>query len=567
LAGLYGYVRLPLYVLELFWTWWLYRQAKAQPGQARRWLRWSPVYWDELIFYPLPLLDRLLLLALRADRATGLQEATFIAHSFRQGWAANQARLAFAAEMLANCRSPETIASAPAELEWLADEVMIELQQGTGEIVPRLLAIANGVKTTVQADHPYSRRLGYREALDALDLLQQRLPSLGIQPLQRWQPAIDRWQQTLLDALDNVLATTALVTATENPYQPGNPLQLTRKELFKGRKELRDAVVNALLERNRPTLVLQGPRRMGKTSFLLQLPALLPGQTLPVFLDLQRPVITQSTAAFLFNLARTISRDARPYRLLLEPPQRAAFDETPFEAFAAWLEDVALPSLQGFNLLLTLDEFEKLGEAVEAGRLDIRIFDELRYLIQHQTQLALLFAGVQTLDELGASWSSYFINIKPLTISYLNPAEAEELIRQPDPGADFRLSYEEAVVAGIIEQTGCQPYLLQLVCSAIVEEANAQARLHVSQPVLEAALVRALDQGEPYFRNVWDEMAGPEGQPLLQRLASLAGAVALPDSPALARMVRRRVVSRNGDRYQVEVPLVRRWVAERAPQT
>jgi hypothetical protein len=306
---------------------------------------------------------------------------------------------------------------------------------------------------------------------------------------------------------------------------------------------------------------------MGKTSFLLQLPALLPGQTLPVFLDLQRPVITQSTAAFLFNLARTISRDARPYRLLLEPPQRAAFDETPFEAFATWLEDVALPSLQGFNLLLTLDEFEKLGEAVEAGRLDVRIFDELRYLIQHQTQLALLFAGVQTLDELGASWSTYFINIKPLTISYLNPAEAEELIRQPDPGADFRLSYEEAVVADIIEQTGCQPYLLQLVCSAIVEEANAQARLDVSRAVLEAALVRALEQGEPYFRNVWDEMAGPEGQPLLQRLASQAGEVALPDSPALARMIRRRVVSRNGDRYQVEVPLVRRWVAERAPQT
>lgn len=567
LAGLYGYVRLPLYLLEVFWTVWLYRRAKSQPEKARSRLRHSPVYWDELIFYPLPLLDRLLLLSLRTDHTAGLQEAAFIARSFRQGWAANQARLAFAAEMLAKCNSPAMIASAPTELEWLADQVMIELQQGTGEIVPRLMAIAQGVKANLQADNPYSRRLGYREALDALDLLQQRLPYLGAQPLQRWQPVIDRWQQILLDALDNVLATTAFVTTTENPYQPGNPLQLTRKELFKGRKELRDAVVNALLERNRPTLVLQGPRRMGKTSFLLQLPALLPGQTLPVFLDLQRPTFTQSTSAFLFHIARTISRDARPYRLLIEPPQRIAFDEAPFEAFATWLEDVALPALQGFNLLLALDEFEKLGEAVEAGRLDIRIFDELRYLIQHQTRLALLFAGVQTLDELGADWSSYFINIKPLTISYLNPIEAEALIRQPDSAADFRLSYDEAVVASIIAQTHCQPYLLQLVCSAIVEEANAQARLDINAAVLEAALVRALDQGEPYFRNIWDEMAGPEGQPVLRQLALKEEGLILPDSPVLAHMARRRVITRNGETYRIEVPLVHRWVRERAPQT
>jgi hypothetical protein len=284
----------------------------------------------------------------------------------------------------------------------------------------------------------------------------------------------------------------------------------------------------------------------------------------PVFLDLQRPTATQSTAAFLYSIARAISRDARPYRLLVSLPQRAAFDESPFETFAEWLEDAALPALQDFNLLLTFDEFEKLGEAVAANRLDGQIFDELRYLIQHQTRLALLFAGVQTLDELGPAWSNYFINVKPLTIGYLHPAEAEELIRRPAAGADFKLVYANEVVAEIMTQTHGHPYLLQLVCSAVVEESNARHTLQVDSALLDAALGRALDQGEPYFHNIWHEMAGSNGQSFLQRVAGANSPVPLAAHPALTRLVRCRILAQTEGGFRVEVPLVQRWLQERA---
>lgn len=563
LMGLYSYVRLPVALIEVPLARWQYLQLLRRPEKVLPLLRRTPVYWDDLIFYPLPALDQFLLRALRADREAGLREAAFIAQSFRQGWAANRARLTFTAEILAGCDGVPAIARAPAELEWLADETMKTLGQGTAEIVPRLLVIASGVRGALNADNPYSRRLGYREALDGLDMLRNRLLSLGAEAVVWWQPVIDRWQQVLLNDLEKTI--TATVTSTENPYQPGNPLPLTRKALFKGRQALREAVVNALLERNRPTLVLHGPRRMGKTSFLLQLPALLPGNTLPVFLDLQRPTATQNTAAFFYYIVRAISRDARPYRLTIEAPRRDAFTASPFEAFAAWLEDVALPALQDFNLLLTFDEFEKLGEAVQSGRLEERVFDELRYLIQHQSQLALLFAGVQSLDELGPAWSSYFINIKPLTIDYLTPEQAEALIRRPDPGLEFNLTYPQAVVEQLIAETGGHPYLLQLLCSAIVEESNAAQTLTIDASLVARAIPRALDQGEPYFRNIWDEMAGPEGRDPLRRIAEADSPLPLPDSPALRRLLRRRVITRDGAGYRVEIPLVRRWVVERAP--
>jgi hypothetical protein len=562
LVGFYGYTRLTSYLVEVPLTWWHYRQALRGSGQVLSRLHRTPVYWDDLIFYPLLSLDRLLLLALRADQQAGLQAAEFVAHSFRQDWAANQARLTYTVETLTGCNTPLMIADAPDELDWLADEVMVTMGQGTSEIIPRLVAIAGGVRAALNADNPYSRRLGYREALDGLDMLQRRLPSLGGQVSQRWQPVVDRWQQVLLNELETVTADTDTSTI-ENPYQPGTPLQLSRQELFKGRRELRDAVVNALLERHRPTLVLHGPRRMGKTSFLLQLPALLPGNTVPIFLDLQRPTATQSTSAFLYSIARAISRDARPYRLIVGLPQRSAFEESPFETFADWLEDVALPALQDFNLLLTFDEFEKLGEAVESGRLTEQVFDELRYLIQHQTRLALLFVGVQTLEELGPAWSSYFINVKPLTIGYLHPHEAEELIRRPDAGLDFKLEYVDEVVNEIMVQTHGHPYLLQLVCSAVVEESNARQTLQVDLALLEAALTRALDQGEPYFHNIWHEMAGPDGQLFLQQVAKADTPLPLNSHPALGRLVRRRILTQSNNAYRVEVPLVQRWLRER----
>ncbi|MEM7345191.1 MAG: hypothetical protein AAF485_13175, partial [Chloroflexota bacterium] len=144
LAGLFFYVRLPICLVEVPLTRWGYIQALNNPSEIFARLRRTPVYWDDLIFYPLPALDRYLLLALRSDREAGLQEVSFVAKSFQQGWAANRARLSFAVETLSKCTSSEMIANAPAELDWLADEVLVTLQQGAGEMVPRLLAISGG---------------------------------------------------------------------------------------------------------------------------------------------------------------------------------------------------------------------------------------------------------------------------------------------------------------------------------------------------------------------------------------------------------------------------------------
>jgi len=293
------------------------------------------------------------------------------------------------------------------------------LELDMAEVVPGLFGISKDLAQTAQADNPLSRRLGLRDALDSLEALHKRLPFLGREARERWAPVLNRWNSVIMQELETLQAV-GVSGGVENPYEVGNPVQLARQTLFKGRAELRDAIVNALRERGKVTLVLSGPRRMGKTSFLLQLPALLPGKTIPAFVDLQRPAVTASDSALLFALAQAISRDTQPYRIILPPPIREKFNTSPFEAFDDWLDKSVYPSLQDFTILLTFDEFEKAGEALSAGRLSRQVLDELRHTIQHRERLALLFAGVQALDELGPEWSSYFINVRSLTLGFVD---------------------------------------------------------------------------------------------------------------------------------------------------
>jgi hypothetical protein len=86
-----GYFRIPLYLIEALLS--LLLSCRVDEADAvRRW-RFQPLTWDELIWFPLPGLDRYLrALAHQNDFAT--REAfALVKDSFRQGWAIERARV------------------------------------------------------------------------------------------------------------------------------------------------------------------------------------------------------------------------------------------------------------------------------------------------------------------------------------------------------------------------------------------------------------------------------------------------------------------------------------------
>ncbi|MEZ4859667.1 MAG: hypothetical protein R3C14_00090 [Caldilineaceae bacterium] len=446
-------------------------------------------------------------------------------------------------------------------------------QPEISSVLPGLLIIAGDVRAALDATNIALRERGLEWALAQLALLQGQLPGKGVTHigLTRWQPVFAQWTAILQVELahQRTLGQGELI----NPYQYGNPLRPNRADLFKGRNQLAEEIVRLVLDYSRPTLVLHGPRRMGKSSFLLNLPRLLPSEILPIYLDIQDAAATNSEGDFCYSLARAMRNDSRIQGISLPAPNRADFRSDPYPALQDWLDE-ALPLLGERRLLLNLDEFEKLGQAMSAGRLSTRLFDQLRHLIQHDERLGFLFAGMQTLEELGPNWSSYFISVVPLKLLYLERPDAVALLTAPDPA--FQLRYAEGLVDQMVDLTRGQPYLLQLLGANLVKQANAIHTQMATAALLDAAIQSAFDEAQAYFTELWKlylEFTGePPAEVMGGRRLLLAAATAEPlplnddeaTTRALYRLTRYHILEQVDGSYRVEVPLVARWVRERA---
>ncbi|RRR69203.1 MAG: ATP-binding protein [Candidatus Viridilinea halotolerans] len=333
-------------------------------------------------------------------------------------------------------------------------------------------------------------------------------------------------------------------------------------------------MMRLLLDRGRPTVVVHGPRRFGKSSFLRQLPRLLPIDVVYAFESAQNSAFRESDRGFCFGLARALYRDSQAAGLALAAPERRDFREEPFGALDDYLDQLE-QQLGERSLLLALDEFELIGQALETGSLSLRVLDHLRYMIQHRSRLALIFGGLNTLAELGPNWTNYFINVQPLEMLYLTPQAARDLLENPDP--QFNLRYEASVVEEILCLTRCQPYLLQAMGAAMVNLANRAKWQTFPLAQLSAASDEALQAGAIYFQELWNNYTGTNadevraGRAILRALAAGQPPPEPADASehnhqqqALARLLRYHLVERSNGGYQIEIPLVAQWVRERA---
>ena len=427
------------------------------------------------------------------------------------------------------------------------------------QTLKRLDGIGAEAAAALASPKGYTQRLGLQDTLDRVNELRSDLSTRFLLDTKRLMPPLDGIARLLRDNLYAV--TESEGAAFRDPYEIGNPIRLARMDLFKGRIDLAARIVSILRSRRRPTLVLHGPRRMGKTSFLLQLPRLLPRSYVPVFLDMQEGGGTESDGNFLYALAFAIYRQLRS-ELQITKPDRAEFATEPYTGLTLWLDDL-MPLIGERTLFLTLDEFEIIGRAIGQGKLTEEILGALRHLMQHNEKISFMFAGVQTMEALGPKSASYFISAYPIEISYLAPEETEELIRRPDPTAGKMPDYDDEVVAEMMRLTRCHPYLIQAICSEIIAVANAGSLTRIDDATLAQVITPVLSAtASQYFKNTWED-ADVEGQRVLKTL--VGGPQRLDEGSVpggiLEGLLKRHVIEKLADgTYDIEIPLVREWI-------
>lgn len=579
-----GYQRLLIYPVELVWQIGLTGLGflAIKIDDSGRWInrlyRLSSVRHDELIWFKLWTLDKQLSwLAIVGDRQFALEAIVEVARSFHQGWAAESALATIMAHDLRDCEHIPDIAGAATCLSWFPraiDLPSLNLQR----TVTLLNEVSQNAEAATRALDGFGWPINLRKARANLKALQETLARMNRRVAGPLNPIVQRWQDTIEQALEEAPRDAGPVLI-ENWYIFGNPITPEREHMFVGREDLFARLQENLAATSKPTLVLHGQRRTGKTSLLLQLPNRLPAEQVPVYVDLQATAPVDGLNRFLYTLAHEAVLQAdEKRRIALPSVELADFDQRGTHAFYEWLEQTR-QRLGERLLLFTLDEFEKIEEAIGQGRIEVAVLDVLRHLIHHYSPwFVFLFAGVHTLEEMSRDWHSYFISVKPICVSYLDPDAARKLILLPSD--TYQIRYDRGAVETILKATHAQPFLVQAVCFELIQHLNSHHRRmagpfgRVIVDDAQEAIHRGVRSAHAYFYDLWVNSSAPERLVLASlahsqkekvRIDNLGKDLGMKKQAiyeAVEQLKRRELIEIKGRESQFQVPMVRQWIRD-----
>ncbi|MEO1404003.1 MAG: AAA family ATPase [Cyanobacteria bacterium J06635_1] len=546
-----------LYPFELVWHLLLYRLDRRSE-HYRRPLRWHAAFWDERQRLPFLGLDQYLVKTINRAPLDG-QAAMDLLTTGHQRWAVRNAQIELDAQQLERCMDVGAIATLHRQL------TLGDLENPTTPLLLSFRRLSEDVQAALNQSSLYNQRLMLSTVVDHLEghlreLIRSRYPYAP-----RFRPILQSWRHIICQHQQLLVQKAELSQEIESPYIVGIPLT-QQQDIFVGRQDISAQIERLLKEKRYSSLLLYGQRRMGKTSLLNNLGRLLPNHIVPLFIDLQGPASkARNHQGFLYNLARGMVNSAKQYRNLTLPHlSKEDLTADPFTIFDEWLDQVET-TLAPRTVLLALDEFETLEQAMVAGRLEEdTVLGMLRNLIQHRPQFKVLLAGSHTLEAFQC-WSSYLINLQVIHISYLKEPEARRLIEQPV--CNFPVRYAPQATERILQLTRCHPFLIQLLCAEIIALKNEQpgpSRRQVTQADVESAIPQALNSGSFFFADIEHNQRGHSE--LLRQLAASEEKFYSPKRSEeltwLDHLVKQGILEIVTGHYQFQVKLIRHWFAQ-----
>lgn len=403
--------------------------------------------------------------------------------------------------------------------------------------------------------------------------------------------------QEASDVVNRLTAFLAPPQPLPNPFSPGRPVSGAGR--FWGRSEELESFETRLLSRHpASSLLVRGPRRIGKTSFLKQLgeSKAIRAQYRPVYADLQS-VAFSSAEEIIRYLCRCIGRALDPTDRIPRPSQREIVAD-PHNAFLTYVEAVADQLRHALKrVLVTIDEFGVLVEALHAGQLDPNFFALLRSIMQHNEILVFVVATSDDMAEiLRAEGVTELLNVtQEVRLGHLDAESARHLVQDPLRGQVY---FDPGAVDELLSVTGRHPYFLQILAAALVSHLNGERRRQVLDSDIATVVQRHAQSNGSEFAHLWQRddpverlvlatlAAGaehPTGAARSRRSAEGLTAAeinrrldgygrALPSAQLLEtlnRLHRAETLgrtAREGElRYDYQVPLFRNWFAEHYP--
>ena len=373
-------------------------------------------------------------------------------------------------------------------------------------------------------------------------------------------------------------------TNPKNPYIIGIPIY--EKELFFGRDNLFN-FIDANLNNGAKVILLQGQRRIGKSSVLHQIPNFV-GRNYFVFVyfDLQdRARLT--IAEVLEKLATEIIRELKLKQDNIKLPLKQELEVNP-QIFSGFFLPQVFQNLGGKNLVLLLDEFDVLSDYNPASAIE-HFFPYLQSIISNHQQLFIIPVVGRRLDDM-KNFLNLFGRAPNQEIGLLDEKSATQLITKPAEGV---LKYQSDAIAAILELSVGHPYFTQVICFQIFQEAEAEDNWQVKRADVDKTVDRAIESAEGGLTWFRDGLPIPErvifsAVAEAQRIAAMKPTQVVKDPLTLLKeygVIPTESLFQGADRlvewdfldlvkssdlawdkvprYKVKIELVRRWLLKR----
>jgi len=363
-------------------------------------------------------------------------------------------------------------------------------------------------------------------------------------------PALALWQQHSDDELLQLETKLKnLEPITNNVYRFGDPLRPDLDEnTFLGRNDLHEQLSQKILTaRSMPLLLLQGQRRVGKSSLINFLPKLLGAKFKIIRQDMQQSNV--SVIRWMQDLHDIVVRELKLSPQLWQPPENWL---EAWQQLRAFLENI---SQQQFKIILVLDEYEELQKLLaENPQMADRLIGAMRSFSQHQNQVVLMLVGAAYLSELTKpKWVIHFVHAETLEIDYLEKVDAIRLITEP-----VKLNYPTEMLEEMYRLTQGHPALLQMLCNKLVDIANTDLRKEMNFNDLEKAIAVVLHSENLAIMVFWEQFC--EDSACKQTVWDIIEQQPPSDVKHLKRLEKHRYIVKNGDRWHLRVPLFEQWI-------
>jgi tetratricopeptide (TPR) repeat protein len=360
-----------------------------------------------------------------------------------------------------------------------------------------------------------------------------------------------------------------------SPYVTG--ISVGGSSAFVGRGALLKKVLLMLSRPRDNAIVLFGQRRIGKTSILDHLTAILFKESLflPVYFDLQDKA-TWSLDKIVRSLAAKIST--------LLNLSAEELDSCTSDSFRdSWLPSILETRLENKSLVLLFDEFDVLSDPdLEQSSSDFFLY--LHTLMRlSPSRLKFVFVIGRNINDLDHIALSLLKVTSSIHVSLLNQEEAVDLIRLSESGES--LFWDKDAVDRVIQLTNGHPLLTQHVCQNVWDHLHLSGA-GISKPVgsddVDGVIGDVLDECRHAVEWLWDGLpaatrivaaamadSGPDpiNQEDLERILQDCGVRVvireLRDAPRLLEDW--DLVEPSPEGYQFRVELLRLWIKENKP--